>query len=635
LCTVCVHLRLANSRYTRHNLQVHFRAITFTLDVAQDGQEGFEMKKILWTLLVLVVATPVLFAQNQPALFFSDLTWGPKTGWSGPSDTVKGAAVTVWGNNLGTSGTVNACGQSLPSSDSSKVAEWGATTNPTVPRGLSRITFWLNSSMSATCSEGISVTTGGSTTAALPFTIASGNIYFVSTTGSDSNNGQLATPFRHLYKFNPANGLGDNQYIVYIRGGTYGASSAELDPNGCGGGDLVEFCGAMGSSTRQKALITYPTELATISLRYTSRGFDYTDESGAQHLYMTFSKLNFDMAGLNTTQDVFDIYGQYWRFVGSNIVNDRPTSQIQSGFLWVTGSEYISIFGNYFYNNGFDSMGHNIYIKTQPGPPLSSDLLSTHEVNVGWNEISTPYSNDNHGGAIFLSRSSDTPSGAYTHHIYLHHNYFHDGTQGDFIYIGDGSQIDYVYIYNNIFNGGTSTAGYTGAPFFQTGSTNIFVYNNTIYQVAGGSSTNSCIYSSAPTSAEHITTTNNICYGNPGYRMYIAESGIGSWLSTNDLFYNPSGAATFSGSITRTNPLTQNPLFVTNGSNFSLQGTSPARSAGVNLYTRLATLPGGNVDYAGLPYPSSGAWDVGAMQYGLGGTSSGPAPPSGLTATVQ
>lgn len=603
------------------------------------------MKKIVWMLLILMLA-PVAFAQNQSSLLFSDLTWGPRTGWEG--STTKGAAVTIWGNNLGTSGTVNACGQVLPSSDSSKVAEWNASTNPTVPRGLGRTSFWLNSSMSATCSEGISVTTIGTTSNVLPFSIASGNIYFVSTSGSDNNNGLYSVqgsgsngPFRHVYKFNPANGLGDTQYIMYVRAGTYGTSSGEMDPNGCGGGDLIEFCGAMGSPSAQKALIAYPGELASMSLKYTSRGFDYTNESGGQHQYMTFSKLNFDGTGLNSTQDTFDIYGQYWRFVGNNIVNYRPTSEIQSGFLWVTASEYISIFGNYFYNNGFNAMGHNIYIKTQPGPPLSTALLSTHEIDLGWNEISTPYSNENHGGAIFLSRSSNTPSGAYTHHIYIHHNYFHDGTQGDFIYIADGSQVDNTYIYNNIFNQGSYTAGFGSGIFLQTGTYHVSLYNNTIYQVAapGASATNACIYSSAPTSSEIVQTQNNICYGLPNEAMYIAEGGIGSWVSTNDLFYNPSGAPTFSGSITRTNPIGgsagTNPSFVTNGSDFNLQSSSPARSAGVNLYNTLGTLPAGNMDYAGLLYPNSGAWDVGALQYGSGGSVSAPAPPTGLTAVVQ
>jgi len=234
-----------------------------------------------------------------------------------------------------------------------------------------------------------------------------------------------------------------------------------------------------------------------------------------------------------------------------------------------------------------------------------------------WNEISAPYSNEDHGGAIFLSRSSDTPSAAYTHHIYIHHNYFHDGSQGDFIYIGDGSRVDDVYIYNNIFNSGSSDAGTSGAIFPQTGSQNQYVYNNLFYKVAapGASVSNACVYASAPNSSTQIRTTNNICYGLPNQTMYTKESG-GSWTSTNELFYNPSGSATFGGTITRNNALLNlDPQLVVDGGSFSLQSSSPARAAGANLFSTMNTLPWGAFDYEGKPYPATGAWDLGPVQF--------------------
>jgi len=585
-------------------------------------------------------------AQSQPVLLFSDLTWGPKTGWEGSSS--KGAAVTIWGTNLGMSGSVNACGQTLSSSDATSIAEWGATTNPQVPRGLSRITFWLNSAMSATCAEGLAVSVGGQSSNVLPFTIAAANIYFVSASdGSDSYNGLYSTrtghsgsdgPFAHAYKFNPANGLGDNQYIMYIRQGTY----TTLDPFDSSASALIELYGALGSSTKQKALVAYPTELATLDPKSCVNGAVYPNtSSGApgnagQINYITWSKLNFNGVNTKTPEDALDFFGQYNRFIGNNVVNFRPSSQLQSGFIFVGASQYGDLYGNYFYNNGYDSYAHNIYIKSQTGYAVGATLETTHDIDVGWNEISTPFSNDAHGGSIFLSRESAMPSGANTNHIYVHDNYFHDGTQGDFIYIGDGSPVDYVYIYNNLFTGGSSTAGTTGSVFFQTGAQHMFVYNNTFYQVASPASSNSCMYASSPNSSTQIQTTNNICYGLANQIMYTMESGGGSWTSTNDLFYNPSGSATWSGSITRNNPITnQDPQFVVNGSNFSLQSSSPARNAGVNLSGTMGGNPAGTIDYMGLSYPSSGGWDIGAITSTGGGTSSPPSPPSGLTATVQ
>jgi len=604
------------------------------------------MTRVRLIAVIALLWSSSAVAQSQPVLLFSDLTWGPKTGWEGSSS--KGAAVTVWGTNLGMSGSVNACGQTLSSSDASSIAEWGAITNPQVPRGLSRITFWLNSAMSATCAEGLAVSVGGQSSNVLPFKIAAGNIYFISASdGSDSYNGLYSTrtghsgsdgPFAHAYKFNPANGLGDNQYIMYIRQGTYTA----LDPFDSSASALIELYGAIGSSTKQKALVAYPTELATLDPKSCVNGAVYPNTStgapgnAGQINYITWSKLNLNGVNTKTPEDALDFFGQYNRFIGNNVVNFRPSAQLQSGFIFVGASQYGDLYGNYFYNNGYDSYAHNIYIKSQTGYAVGTTLETTHDIDVGWNEISTPFSNDAHGGSIFLSRESAMPSGANTNHIYVHDNYFHDGTQGDFIYIGDGSPVDYVYIYNNLFTGGSSTAGTTGAIFFQTGAQHVFVYNNTFYQVASPASSNSCMYASSPNSSTQIQTTNNICYGLANQIMYTMESGGGSWTSTNDLFYNPSGSATWSGSITRSGPITnQDPQFVANGSNFSLQSSSPARNAGVNLSGTMGGNPAGTIDYMGLTYPTSGAWDLGAISATGGGTSSRPSPPSGLTATVQ
>lgn len=53
------------------------------------------MKKYLAILLLLAGTA---FAAN-PVLFFSDLDWGPNSGWEGSA--TKGAAITVWGKNFG------------------------------------------------------------------------------------------------------------------------------------------------------------------------------------------------------------------------------------------------------------------------------------------------------------------------------------------------------------------------------------------------------------------------------------------------------------------------------------------------------------------------------------------------------
>lgn len=156
------------------------------------------IKKLPITLLIFIIVVVVALLGLQqrtevkqsivaqaangtagPVLFFSDLTDGPTSGWEGSA--TKGAAVSIWGNNFGTTrGTsyITVCGQQLTSA--SDYAEW-AVVNTLSPgqdpnddlayqsaRGLERITFWLNSNMQ-TGPGTITVTTADGASQSIPF----------------------------------------------------------------------------------------------------------------------------------------------------------------------------------------------------------------------------------------------------------------------------------------------------------------------------------------------------------------------------------------------------------------------------------------------------------------------------------
>src|SRR3989339_665831 len=119
-------------------------------------------KKALYLLsaAMLLLGAHSALAASPPVLFFSDLTDGVISGgrWGGAQEG-KGAAVSVWARNCGTSrgsSYVTVGGVNL--TDDSDYAEWGATTNPITAAGLQRITFWLNSNMQ-TGSGTIKITT--------------------------------------------------------------------------------------------------------------------------------------------------------------------------------------------------------------------------------------------------------------------------------------------------------------------------------------------------------------------------------------------------------------------------------------------------------------------------------------------
>ena len=120
------------------------------------------MKKLILIFAVLL-ATSVAFAQNvPPAIFYSDLTSGPNTGGQNNA----GAFVTIHGNGFGASQ-----GSSTVTIGGGAAASYQSWSNTSV-------TFQLGS---AAKTGSIAVNVGGATSNSVPFTVRSGNIYFVST----------------------------------------------------------------------------------------------------------------------------------------------------------------------------------------------------------------------------------------------------------------------------------------------------------------------------------------------------------------------------------------------------------------------------------------------------------------------
>jgi len=577
------------------------------------------MKKMLFTLIfvfclsaTLQIGVSVAFSAG-PVLFFSDLTWGPKTGWEG--STTRGAAVTVWGKNFGS--TRGSSCITVNGAQIAEYAEWGAI-GPA--RALERITFWLNSS----CTDGdgtITVTVNGVTSNALNFTVVAGTaakIYFISVSnGSNGNNGLYSTsqggsngPWKDIYMFNPGldsysyghNPSGDGQYIVYARQGTYTAVDTD--------GAFVALRGPYGGPDKRKALIAYPGEIPTLNTAGASRGIIWNADYSpyGKNSYFTYSKLNgiYGVAAIG-------VIGNYNRVIGCTF--KEYLDYAQDGVVWVTASQYTSLFGNLFDHNGNDSMKHNIYVKTQPGFPGDRNTWYTY---IGWNEITNAVSSDNHGGAIFISRSSD--AGSYTtQYIYIHGNYLHDGNM-EFIYTGDNTDIGEIYIYNNIFRHGTCT---NAGIYLAWDTLTVYLFNNLFYQIGDASAPMVGVVARKPTTA---TFKNNIFYSRPGQEFINVESGGATANSDHDLFYNPGGTTTPPSGVAVTSPIVGNPLFrgPTNY-NFHLQTNSPAINVGTAVVSPYVAK-----DFDGLSRPQGSLYDIGPYEYASGGDTTPPAAPNNL-----
>jgi hypothetical protein len=548
-----------------------------------------------------------------PILFFSDLNWGPKTGWEGSA--TKGASVSVWGKNFGTvRGTSYITVNGARLSSDSDYSEWGAI-GPA--RDLERITFWLNSS----CQDGngtITVTVGGVVSNSLDFQVMAGKIYFISVTdGSNSYNGLYSTaqagggPFRDIFKFNPGlnpSGTAES-YICYVRAGIYTTLDVDLA--------FVALRGPYGSVDRRYGLIGYPGETPQLDASSAGRGVIWNARYApyGPSSYFTYSKLKV-FATNNSGWAAFGLWGEHNRVIGNHMKD--LLADAWTGVVMVDNSQYSRVYGNFFDHLGYDSYKHNLYIKTHQDYAGSAEYTY-----VGWNEFSDAHALDTHGGVIFISKES-TVTDKYTRYIYIHDNYFHDGNM-EFIYTGDNTEISDIYIYNNIFRHGTCP--YRGI-FLAWHTRSVYLYNNLFYQI--GSPGSSMVSVAGATAA---VFRNNIFYSRPGQGFLKLETYYGGSVnSDHDLFYDPAGSTSLpSGAgITLTNPIVQDPRFVNaSGYDFHLLSNSPAINSGTSEAPNLRSFV--NRDYDGSARPLAGVYDIGPYETsGAGQDSIPPAAPRDL-----
>src|SRR6185312_922205 len=295
-----------------------------------------------------------------------------------------------------------------------------------------------------------------------------------------------------------------------------------------------------------------------------------------------------------------------------------------------------SIFGNYWNHNGFDSYDHGIYVKTQPAYTCCTTARPTVHTDIGWNEFNNGFASDNHGGQdIFVSHdSSPSPTTYPTDDTRIHHNYFHDGNS-DFFYVGDNTPLNgTIYIWGNIFKGGPPDGNASLMAY--CGGKDVYYYNNTVYAPTVNTAQWTGSYSSCAGGASALKNhfVNNVWQSTSNAEVWIAADPGPISTFDHEIYWQPNGAQNFpnSNGVTVTSPTNANPLLVNPPSDYHLQSASPARAKGVNQFAFLTALQAGSlngaIDFDGLAYPSSGAWDLGALQFATGG-GGGTNPPTG------
>ena len=610
------------------------------------------MTRLKWLLSICILGSTFALAQNAPALFFSDLTWGPNSGNSDSTFSSNGGAyVTLYGNFLTPSPTVTLNGANC----------LVIASQPTTWRWYQKMTVQLTSS----CASGnFVVTVGSQSSNGLPFTVASGTIYYVSTSGSDSNAGTFSAPWKTLPHAVQTAGTAPG-HIIYAENGVQQLTD---DGQSWNAALTIRYEWSQGSSAQPDALIAYPGATVTIgpstgtSPPNALRSTDFSASPGASRGYWTFAELT-----LRASTSVIIAGGtlpnvsQYWRFVGNDISNAQSTGSGGGGAaMEITLSSNTKVLGNYLHDLNLGTTNN-----LQQGLYFSTDA---NFFEVGWNEL---YNSKGRAGIQTHSSplcvpscgSSDT-TGVILHDISIHDNIIHHTWQESLVLdTADPSVGSGVKVYNNVFfdcalDGQGDCAhlqlsgdmnanngyGKSPAPFWwynntvaavETTGSYLGAYGNwwPVVHNAGQTTTsrvsNNILYTSGTAPYLDLEDYNgSVCSNTASFSTCPIDSG------DKNLMYG-GGVPTYTNIFT--NSINQNPLFAnTSGFDFHLQSGSPAIGAGLSTIVDhtggySVQAPTYDIDGRVRPNPPS----VGAYEYASGGTINPPAPPTGLTATVN
>lgn len=293
--------------------------------------------------------------------------------------------------------------------------------------------------------------------------------------------------------------------------------------------------------------------------------------------------------------------------------------------------QYIYIGGNKIYNEG--SAEDRAAGK---GMENAVDIKQSFDVVVSSNEMYGYYpvfgTVGSDGAAVVFN--NDSPSSR----LWLVNNYIHDSTIG-----ARNQSVGEVYVVDNVFEHMYHEPGQTytglvsaGVGYFNyavdayTGYTRVdHVVNNTFYHCDQG-----IVISRG---LQHYVQNNivgdlNITDGTTNH-MCKQSSRTNVWEVNNNLLFSSGtapaisigsskhySAASFDAAGLGSGDLAANPLFITPGSDYSLNSGSPAIDAGTvaNVYDTFQSLYGLSIaeDRAGTSRPQGKTWDIGAYEFG-------------------
>lgn len=562
---------------------------------------------LLWGIMVCPVS-----ALAAPVIFYTDIITGPKTG----GENNNGTYLTIVGKRFG------------PTQGTSTVTIGGGE--------VAVYKVWSDTKVSVQLGPNVATgnvlltTPSGSTTAPEPFTVSAGNIWFVSTTGSDTTGAKndITHPFRSLNAISSitvktVQGFVPGDHII-IRGGTYDLNDSA---NNLANGNTWLRWPISGTATQYTAWLGYPGETATVIL---PAGKHLVVNGGPTcGWYQVFANWKVIQTGCGTggpwgigsiastgicTTPTDSSLGE----AGYNrIINIDMDGQGTGGACYLGAdssmelgfSQHVKLFGFNVHDTGTYAgrLGHIIYLSS-----------TQHDNEYGWSKLyNIPSSRaiiqvhqDQFAGSICWSFKSMTD-------IKIHDNIIYNVAGQPSLF--DGGTGDIWYYNNIIYNPLNSSYEDMVSARGSGGLLNLRMFNNTIYENVAGAGTNWILnIGMSGHFPQHLTLNNNIFYvaklQDQYYGTYNTTQSLTNWInagnltSANNLWYGSSSAMPYFATI---NELNVNPNFVSPSTgNFHLLQGSLAILSGTNTVSSIVS-----TDFDGNPRLIGVGFDIGAYQY--------------------
>ena len=469
----------------------------------------------------------------------------------------------------------------------------------------------------------------GSTTTTITVSAMSGKTYYVSTSGNDANNGlTTTTAFATLAHALSVGGAANNS-ILLRRGDTF--TLAAVTNISQTGPFLIGAYADPAAPSSAKPRINVALNIqwqAAINVqgasdvRFTDLLLNYTNQNNSCTVFGLYGSTNILAERLDAT----------FNTNGGTVFNNDATS---NGFVvadsnmhdfngygyYGASPQFAAFIGNAFTNfttnnhairvqggtNGVGAYATNTYI-------AENTVTQNASISGGFGDVTER--GDNTKSVIVnnsITSSSGTCMTIQPQNLQSVEHVINSLVEGNTIVsplTPFSIAAQHVYVRNNVFIGADTAVTVLGDSQMPLNWTDkVFVLNNTHY-LSNGTGGGDTYFLRHLTSSGTVTVANNLLWTSHASTTSSLVAADHSGTETNlghNLVFAPNAGAQSSSNVGTGGLSTLDPKFVSNGADFHLQSTSPARNAGLSVAVYS--------DASGVTRPQEGALDIGAYEY--------------------